>query len=146
MGLEILGVSGSSGSGGNLNLTSSNVVVAPGRVYELSRWVGYTLRHLSFSVWLTGYYPLGAIAITNRVPTSLHPRDSDPQALWQVLLGADFFRANGGVVNFDFHPGLIWVGPGEKLYVVVYDLVSSVSFAENTGKWVLNMLWEPYRR
>jgi hypothetical protein len=62
------------------------------------------------------------------------------------LLGADFFRANGGVVNFDFHPGLIWVGPGEKLYVVVYDLVSSVSFAENTGKWVLNMLWEPYRR
>jgi len=139
-----LGVSGNNAEGGNLNLSSSNVVVAPGQVYELSRWVGYTLRHLSFSVWLTGYYPVGAIAITNRLPKSLHPKDSE-QALWKILLGADFFRA-GGLATFDFPPGLIWVGPGEKLYIVVYDLVSSVTSAANTGKWMLNMLWEPYGR
>jgi len=145
MGLIALGVSGSSGDGGSLNLTSSNVIVAPGQVYELSRWVGYTLRHLSFSAWLTGYYPVGAIAITNRLPDSLHPRDLDPQALWKVLLGQDFFRTTG-VATFDFPPGVIWVGPGEKLYIVVYDLVSSVSSAANTGQWALNMLWEPYSR
>jgi hypothetical protein len=145
MTITALGVSGSSGGGGSLSLPTSNVVVAPGQVYELSRWVGYTLRHLSFSVWLTGYYPTGAIAITDRLPNSLHPRDSDPQALWKVLLGADFFRATG-IATFDFAPGLIWVGPGEKLYVVVYDLVSSVSAAANTGRWALNMLWEPYSR
>jgi hypothetical protein len=145
MGLIPLGVSGSSGSGGTFNASSYNTVVAPGNIYELSRWVGYTLRHLSYSALPSNFNCVSAIAITNRLPTSLHPKDLDRQALWTALLSPLFF-AYGQLATFDFAPGLIWVGPGEKLYVVVYDLVSNASQAANTGQWALNMLWEPYGR
>jgi hypothetical protein len=145
MSLRPLGVSGSSGFGGNIDLSGANVVVAPGQVYELSRWTGYTLRHLSFSVLVGSYYPVGAIAVTNRVPTSLHPQNLDRQALWAILLSPDFFIQKM-IASFDFAPGLIWVAPGETLYVVVYNLVHSSAGAANTGQWALNMLWEPYGR
>jgi hypothetical protein len=145
MGLRPQGVSGSSGGSGTFDASSYNTVVAPGNIYELSKWVGYTLRHLSYSALPPNFNCLSAIAITNRLPTSLHPRDLDRQALWTVLLSPLFF-AYGQLAAFDFAPGLIWVGPGEKLYVVVYDLVSNASQAANTGQWALNMLWEPYSR
>jgi hypothetical protein len=145
MGLIPLGVSGNSVSGGSINLSALNTVVAPGQVYLLSRWVGYTLRHLSFSALVGSYYPVGAIAITNRTPKSLHPQDLDRQALWAILLSPDRF-ARGELTVFDFAPGLIWVKPGESLYVVVYDLVHSDAGSANTGQWALNMLWEPYSR
>ena len=145
MSLMPQGVSGSSGSGGNFDLSNLNTVVAPGQAYELSRWVGYTLRHLSFSMWFSAYYPHTAIAITNRMPTSLHPRDLDRQALFSVLI-SPYTGVNIGPLILDFPPGLIWVAPGENLYVVVYDLVHSNTNAANTGQWALNMLWEPYSR
>jgi hypothetical protein len=135
------------GSGGTYQSNfqnDRNVVIVPGKVYELSRWVGYSLRHLSFSVWLLGgYYPMTALAITNRLPVSMHPKDIDPQALWQVLLGEETFKT-GLPVTFEFAPGLIWVGPGEKLYIVVYDLVHYDTEAEGSGQWAINILWEPY--
>jgi hypothetical protein len=145
MGIRTLGVSGSSGSSGRIDLSRANVVVAPGAAYELSRWTGYTLRHLSFSAIVGVYYPVGAIAITNRMPTSLHPRDLDPQALWVALLAPNYL-GRGDIATFDFPPGLIWVAPGETLYVVVYDLVHSETSAADTGQWALSMLWEPYGR
>jgi hypothetical protein len=145
MEFDILGVSGSAGSSGTFDLSNANTIVAPGQVYELSRWTGYTLRHLSFSVWVSVYYPHGAIAITNRMPKSLHPKDLDPQALFTVLI-PPYTGINIGPLIFDFPPGLIWVKPGETLYVVVYNLVHSNSSAENTAQWALNMLWEPHSR
>ena len=145
MGLIPLGVSGSSGSGGSVDLSALNTVVAPGQVYELSRWVGYTLRHLSLSLWVGSYYPHGAIAITNTMPKSLHPKDLDPQALFSVLI-SPYTGTNIGPLILDFPPGLIWVGPGEHLYIVVYDFVHNSTGAANTGQWALNMLWEPYSR
>jgi hypothetical protein len=145
MGLVPLGVSGNSGSNGNIDLSNANTIVAPGAVYELSRWVGHTLRHLSFTLWCGSYFPTGAIAITNRLPQSLHPKDLDPQALFTILLNPYAVGYVGSYI-FDFPPGLIWVGPGESLYVVVYDLVHSNPNAENTAQWTLNMLWEPYGR
>jgi hypothetical protein len=145
MSLKPQGVSGSSGGGGTFDLSNANTIVAPGAIYELSKWVGYTLRHLSFSVLMGPFFPVGAIAITNRMPTSLHPRDLDRQAFWTFLINANHI-STGGVAIFDFPPGLIWVGPGETLYVVVYDLVHSEPSSAGTGQWALNMLWEPYSR
>jgi hypothetical protein len=145
MGLAPQGVSGNSGGGGSFNFGNINTVVAPGQVYELSRWVGYTLRHLSFSLWIEAYYPIGAIAITKTMPTSLHPRNLNPQALFTVLI-SPYTGVNIGPLILDFPPGLIWVAPGESLYVVVYDLVHSTPESANTGQWALNMLWEPYSK
>jgi hypothetical protein len=139
------GVSGNSVGGGTIPVSSLTTVVAPGAVYELSKWVGYTLRHLSFSAWIMKDYPLGAIAITNRLPDSLHPKDLDPQAFWTLLIQPDFLSITR-VLVFNFAPGLIWVGPGEKLYVVVYDLMHSDPTLANTAQWALNMLWEPYSK
>ena len=144
MSLIPLGVSGSSGGGGSGDLSVYSVVAAPGAVYELSRWTGYTLRHLSFS-WINTVtaIPLGGVYITNRLPDSLHPKDMDPQALWATFV---YTGRVGGTVSFDFDPGLIWVGPGETLYIVVCDLMAAPPSSEGTAKWTLNTLWEPYGR
>jgi hypothetical protein len=145
MGLIPQGVSGSSGIGGSVDLSTANTVVAPGQVYELSKWVGYTLRHLSFTLWISAYYPNGAIAITNRMPTSLHPKDLDREALFTVLINPNATPFIGAL-TFDFPRGLIWVAPGEKLYIVVYNLVHTNPNAANAAQWALNTLWEPYSR
>ena len=138
------GVSGSSGSGGSGDFSPYGYVAAPGAVYELSRWTGYTLRHLSYSFMnVATYVPLGGLFITNRLPDSLHPQNMDPQALWATFV---FTGRVGGTVSFDFDPGLIWVGPGETLYIVVCDLMAASSSSEGTARWTLNTLWEPYGR
>ena len=138
------GVSGSSGGGGSGDFSSFIYVAAPGAVYELSRWTGYTLRHLSFSFFnVANIPPLGGVYITNQLPTSLHPGNMNPQTFWSTYV---YTGVAGGTLSFDFDPGLIWVGPGETLYIVVCDLVAPSSSSTNTAKWRLNTLWEPYGR
>ena len=137
-------ISGSSGSGGSGDFSSFIYVAAPGAVYEMSRWTGYTLRHLSFSFAnAVSIYLLGGIYITNKLPTSLHPKDMDPQAFWSIYV---YPGEMGGTFQFNFDPGLIWVGPGEILYIVVCDLVGLSSSSTNSARWRLNTLWEPYER
>lgn len=154
MAIEPLGVSGEPISGGTgttytgtytitdpatgstTTRTFSNTV--PGKVYELGRWRGFSLRQIVIGVVGNDLY-LGRLQITEHLPNTLDPELAPPWAKFDLPI----FVANGTTINIPIEAGLVTVLPHERIYIVVYDWKTPST--SPALKWSVNLLWEPWK-
>ncbi|AYJ74679.1 hypothetical protein phiKo_04 [Thermus phage phiKo] len=138
MSLTPQGVSGNSVGGDSSSSAWPSTLVAPGTIYHLGRWTGQTLRKLILST-ATDSIVYGRVQIALDYPRGgLHPGNNAlPNALVDLPLN---FSPQHPIISLDFTPGLVTVLPGESIYLIVYDFMSTTSAAIT---WGLNMFWEP---
>ena len=138
---ERLGATGGNAGGGTntQGLWPTGGLTSPGTIIVLDAWQGYTLRKLTISTFADISWR-GRVQIRRDAPESLHPGNAPPGAYLDL-----FVSPGAGVLNldYDFAPGLITVEYGEKMYLVVYDWLTSATNAR-LG-WSVNYYWEPIR-